>query len=142
MYLEDDGHTCTSCTYLCTRFHPVKHSVANYVGMPTICRLWKELFPETSATYDASRWRDPTPDTEHLGLAPSVSERVCDQFWTAILAVVDDLANRVACVPDDEVVVGMVCRFLCTCTYVRYVRMAFSSLGFRYFLVAVSCTYS
>ena len=78
--------------------------------MSPIVRLWKELFPETQQVYDCSRWRDPAPDTEHLGLAGSVSERLCDQFWDQIEAVMEDLAKRVAAAGDAEVVVGMVCR--------------------------------
>ena len=98
---------------------PIEHSFVNYFGgMSPIVRLWKELFPTTQHVYDCSRCRDPDPDTDHLGLADSVSERLCDQFWGEIVAVIEDVAKRVAAVDDGgEVVVGMVCRWFSIYVY-------------------------
>ena len=77
--------------------------------------MWKLLFPDTTATYNLTRWHDPAPDTNHLGLSPVVSARLWDQHQSGMEGVIKHLGMLVAraaggVTPPVDVNVGMVCR--------------------------------
>ena len=73
-------------------------------------RLWQQLFPDATVIYDLVRWHDPAPDTQHLGLSLTVSERLWDTHARDMEGVICDLARHVARGRPLELQFGLVCR--------------------------------
>ena len=105
--------------FLCSRSTYVYVTYVIFVGLrfaplPThkldMLRLWRQLFPGTCQIFDLCRWRDPAPDSDHLGLSGSVLWRLWEQRPDAIRQVVRDVAAHIALANETELEFGFVCR--------------------------------